>query len=188
MKQENLLVVDPGYLTVDWLVTRGLIANENRSGDFQGGMSKILSKVADAAGKVFGSDDRFKRIKEINVELIDQAFVTGKLKMFGRVMDFPINKGDDKSPAFDFTDAINSVTEEAVTALVNVVGDAQDLDRLLLVGGPAKLYKPALEKAFPNHEIQILQDSLRANVIGFQEGGLQRTEAMARRAAMAVQS
>ncbi|MDF4421721.1 PRTRC system protein D [Vibrio parahaemolyticus] len=183
MKQENLLVVDPGYLTVDWLVTRGLMANENRSGDFEGGMSKILQKVADAAFKKFSGDERFKRIKEVNVELIDQAFISGKLKLFGHKMDFPIHKGDEKTPAFDFTDAINSVAEDAVTALVNRVGDAQDLDRIIVVGGPAKLYVHALEKAFPNHEIQVLKDSLRANVIGFQEGGIQRMRALAKRQA-----
>ena len=184
MKQQNLLVVDPGYLTVDWLVTRGLIANENRSGDFQGGMSKILSKVADAALKVFQSDPNFQRVTEINVELIDQAFITGKLKLFGRTMDFPINNGSDKTPSFDLTDAINSVTDEAMDALINNVGNGQDLDRIIVVGGPAKLYKSALERAFPNHEIQVLKDSLRANVIGFQEGGMQRAKAMAQRASL----
>lgn len=185
MKNENLLVVDPGYLTVDWLVTRGLQANENRSGDFQGGMSKILEKVADAAYKVFQKDERFKRIKDVNVELIDQAFITGKLKMFGRSMDFPIHEGDEFTPAFDFTDAINAVTEDAVSALVNRVGDAQDLDRIILVGGPALLFKFALEKAFPNHQIQVLNDCLRANIFGFQEGGEQRSRALAKRAALA---
>ena len=186
MKQENLLVVDPGYLTVDWLVTRGLQANENRSGDFEGGMSKILEKVADTAYRVFQKDERFKRIKDVNVELIDQAFITGTLKLFGRSMAFPVHKGDEKSPSFDFTDAINSVTEDAVSALVNRVGDAQDLDRIILVGGPAQLYKPALEKAFPNHDISVLNDSLRANVFGFQEGGEQRAKALAKRAALAT--
>ncbi|MEF1301069.1 hypothetical protein QTO17_03960, partial [Vibrio owensii] len=58
-----------------------------------------------------------------------------------------------------------------------------DLDRIVVVGGPAKLYVHALEKAFPNHEIQVLKDSLRANVIGFQEGGIQRMRALAKRQA-----
>ncbi|NMU52668.1 hypothetical protein HKB25_01420, partial [Vibrio parahaemolyticus] len=100
--------------------------------------------------------------------------------MFGRTMDFPVHQGCDKTPQFDFTDAINSVAEEAISTVVNKVGDAQDLDRIIIVGGPAALYKPALQKAFPNHDIQILQDSLRANVIGFQEGGMQRMNAMVR--------
>ncbi|WP_024605513.1 MULTISPECIES: PRTRC system protein D [unclassified Pseudoalteromonas] len=185
MRSENLLVVDPGYLTVDWLVTRGLMSNENRSGDFEGGMSKILDKVADAALKVFSADERFKRIKEVNVELIDQAFVSGKLKLFGHKMDFPIHKGDDKTPSFDFTDAINSVAENAISALINKVGDAQDLDRILVVGGPAKLYVHSLQQAFPNHTIQVLNDSLRANVIGFQEGGKQRMRAIEKKKALA---
>ncbi len=184
MRQENLLVCDVGYLTFDWLLTKGLMANENRSGDYEGGMSKVLQKVADAAYKVFSADDRFKRIKEINVELLDQAFITGKLRLFGHKMDFPIHKGDDKTPAFDFTDAINSVADDAITALVNRVGDAQDLDRIIVVGGPAKLYVNSIQKAFPNHNIEVLKDSLRANVIGFQEGGIQRMRALAKRAAM----
>ncbi|CAH7341583.1 plasmid segregation protein ParM [Vibrio crassostreae] len=181
MKNENLLVVDPGYLTVDWLVTRGLIANENRSGDYEAGMSRILSTVSDAALEVFQSHEAFTRINEINVELIDQAFISGKLKLFGKTMDFPVHKGCEKTPKFDFSHAINSVAEEAINALVNSVGDGQDLDRIIIVGGPAKLYKEALSKVFPNHEIQILQDSLRANVIGFQEGGVQRMNAMIRK-------
>lgn len=181
MKNENLLVVDPGYLTVDWLVTRGLIANENRSGDYEAGMSRVLTTVADAALEVFKEHPSFTRINDINVELLDQAFVTGKLKLFGRTMDFPVHEGCEKTPQFDFTDAINSVAEEAISTVVNKVGDAQDLDRIIIVGGPAMLYKPALQKAFPNHDIQILQDSLRANVIGFQEGGLQRMNAMVRK-------
>lgn len=181
MKDENLLVIDPGYLTVDWMVTHGLNSNENRSGDYEAGMSKILSTVADAALPIFQSHERFNRLNEVNIEIIDQAFITGKLKLFGKKMDFPINEGNDQTPNYDFSHAINSVTEDAITAVLNSVGDAQDIDRIILVGGPAELYKPAIKKFFPNHEIQVLNDSIRANVIGFQEGGMQRMNAMIRK-------
>lgn len=180
IRNQDLLVVDPGYLTLDWLVTRGLVINENRSGDFEGGMSKILDKISSAAYKVFSSDSRFKGVKRVNVEIIDQAFITGTFKLYGHEMPFPVHKGDDKTPAYDFTKAIASITEEAVTALVNNVGDAQDLDRIILVGGPALLYKPALEKAFPFHTVQVLEDNLIANVKGFQVGGIQRAKALAK--------
>ncbi|MBJ6934463.1 hypothetical protein JG626_18995, partial [Vibrio cholerae] len=87
---------------------------------------RILATVADAALEVFKEHASFTRINDINVELLDQASVTGKLKLFGRTMDFPVHQGCDKTPAFDFTDAINSVAEEAISTVVNKVGDAQD--------------------------------------------------------------
>ena len=64
------------------------MANENRSGDYEGGMSKVLQKVADAAYKVFSADDRFKRIKEINVELLDRE----RLANYTYVLKFQGNK------------------------------------------------------------------------------------------------
>ncbi|MGI2187305.1 hypothetical protein ACROAG_09870 [Shewanella oncorhynchi] len=44
-KNLNILVIDPGYLTLDFITSTGIKVNKNRSGDSETGMSKVISAV-----------------------------------------------------------------------------------------------------------------------------------------------
>jgi plasmid segregation protein ParM len=63
------------------------------------------------------------------------------------------------------------IPEQAVAEMMRYVGDAGDIKNILLVGGGAFFFKPALKAAFPNHTISELKDPIFANVRGFQHAG-----------------
>lgn len=176
LMNENVLVCDPGYLTFDWLVTRGLKPNENRSGTCKAGMgmSKVLDSVVKAASKI-----EELGVKKPNIEVFDDAFVLGKLRIFGREYDFPVNTS--KAPHFDFTPDIDRVVDEAVSEMKNSIGDAQDISKIIVVGGPADIYARSIAKAYPYHEIQVVNDPVRANAFGYYYGGKHWAQALEKR-------
>lgn len=55
--------------------------------------------------------------------------------------------------------------------MLHYVGDAADINNIILVGGGAFFYRKALKTAFPHHELQELKDPIFANVKGFQFAG-----------------
>lgn len=176
----TILTVDVGYLTVDYLTTTGMFVSESRSGAIDKGMSKVIESVADQAAKVFGVD------KILN-DPIDKAFYLPEkaLKFKGRHYPFPVcNKkdinGEDVRISFDFSDAISRVTNEACNAIQNNVGDAQDVDLILLVGGPAHTYHKSLKSIYPDHRIIVVDNNLQANCYGLHIAGMMKFKAMNR--------
>lgn len=180
MKELTILTVDPGYLTLDHIITTGMFVSESRSGAVDKGMSKIIESVADQAAKVFGVD------KVIN-EVIDKAFYLPEkaIKMKGRHYPFPICEGQDINGEdvkynYNFTGAISRITKEACNAIQNSVGDAQDVDLILLVGGPANLYLQSLKEVYPDHRIIVVKNNLQAVCIGLHIAGLMKFNSLAK--------
>ncbi|WP_413495373.1 hypothetical protein [Shewanella baltica] len=162
-KDKTILSIDPGYMTTDFITSKGIKVNPNRSDDSETGMSKVIAAVEVALRSQLESFN----LKQINPELIDQAFITRKLKLYGKSMDFP------KCDLFDVTSAIRSVCDEAITSVVNKVGDGQDIDLIIVSGGAAEVYLPSIKRAFPFHTIEVVDDSLTAVARGLQTAGEQ---------------
>lgn len=172
----SILTIDVGYLTVDFLVTKGLKPNRNRSDDCDLGVSRVLEATATALKNEMVKMERFKKIKDVNVELIDDAIITSKLRIFGQEMDFPVNKREG-TPAFDMNPAINAITNSAVSMIVDKTGDGQDIDLIIVAGGSANIYLPAIKNAFPAHQVIVLQNSITAVATGLQTAGEQYSKA-----------
>ncbi|AEH16236.1 plasmid segregation protein ParM [Shewanella sp. SM101] len=164
-KNLNILVIDPGYLTLDFITSTGIKVNKNRSGDSETGMSKVISAVELSLKTQLS--EKFN-LKSISSELIDQAFITGSLKLYGTTMAFPVCEHQ-----FDVTSAITATCDEAITSVVNVVGDGQDIDLILVSGGAASVYLGAIKKAFPHHKIEVVIDPLTSVARGLQTAGEQ---------------
>jgi plasmid segregation protein ParM len=163
------LVVDPGYNTVDWFVCKGMVASELRSSAVQRGVGQMLRPVA---------IDIIKRLKidatpaEI-VRLVDRCLVTGqKLELYSDTYDVA-----------DFLDAGKGVVTEAAQAIKNNVGSGADINVIVVTGGGAALYAPAIFDQFPSHKVVALPSPATANVRGFHELG----ERMARSRMRAMQ-
>ncbi|MCO4319916.1 hypothetical protein [Aliidiomarina quisquiliarum] len=170
LSQSNVVSVDPGMLTFDWLVSRGLKLNNARSGAVDLGMSNVLKRLSEEVEAVF-------RIGRIPVELIDSAFWRhkNKLKLAGRTYPFPVCKKDDTEAGieFDFSPIIERETESAVTEMVNHVGSGADVELFILMGGAAEVFKGAIQRAYPNHKILLLENHLTAVCEGMFFGGIQ---------------
>lgn len=158
------LVVDPGFFTFDWVLARGIQPIPARSGSYPGGVHAVLRLLAQVLSE------------ELRVDLSDytqlnQGLRSGFLRLFGR--EFPLA---------DYLPAVQPVIEEAINALVNSVGPGYDIDHIVLVGGGASLFRSAIERRFPSHRVRVSDDSVYANVRGFQLAG----EEIAQRKRIAV--
>lgn len=67
---------------------------------------------------------------------------------------------------------------EAVNAIANSVGEAMDVENIILVGGGANLFQSALQERFPTARVVVTPEPVFANVRGFQLAG-ERQKVMA---------
>lgn len=180
IRQHNVLSVDVGYGTIDSLVSRGLKINEARSGAEGAGMGVLINEVWERS-----LSKAFPRAERAPIDLIDQAFWKnpGKLLISGRSYPFPTCEGRDVNGnsvnvEFDAKPVIESFTRSAMTSIRNSAGTGEDFGLIILFGGSAKVYQPALAAAYPDHEIVLLPNHLVAVCEGLYLGGVQYLKQM----------
>lgn len=155
VRRERSLIVDPGRRTFDWLVTQGMQQIEKRSSSVNRGMFDVVQIIADGIGRATSSQFR-------DYDAIDWALRTRKKPVvYQREYDIE-----------QHLPLARKIPEQAVAEMMRYVGDAGDIKNILLVGGGAFFFKPALKAAFPNHTISELKDPIFANVRGFQHAGM----------------
>jgi plasmid segregation protein ParM len=149
------LVIDFGFLTVDWLMCQGMTPLEARSGEYPGGMSAILREMAKRIGEKTGKNF-------FNITLLDRH-----LRSSAKAMTFHGERIDLRP----FVDMIAPLLHESVFAVKSGIGTDEDLDMILLTGGSAWLFEDAVRRAFPGHAIIMAKDPVLGNVQGFFEAG-----------------
>ena len=151
---ERSLVIDAGWRTFDWLVTRGMQVVTRLSHSINRGASDILRDIAEHIsadiGTAFG-----------DLEAIDVALRTGRNpRIFQKTYDIrPLDK------------LVREVAEQAVSAMVQHIDNAYAFENIVLVGGGAFMFKRAVKKAFPRHTINEVREPIYADVRGFQLAG-----------------
>ncbi len=163
MSQETNLLIDPGFYTIDWLMTQGLKTIDARSGAANdGGMGSILRAISKEIAKDFDVDET--ELGE--VAKIDAAIRGVKpLRLFGEIVDMkkymPIGL---------------SKAEEAINQMLHTIGSKANIGNIVLVGGGNHFYRDLLQKSFSRHKIAVAYEPLFANVRGFQIIGEQRVK------------
>lgn len=153
LREENNLVIDPGYVTFDWLYTNGEKINDARSSAHPGGVSKVLRAIAESLSSKFG-------IKYDNLTAIDRALERRKIKINSQV-----------EPLDAHIRYARPAIEGSVNYLRNVVGEGADVDNIILLGGGHSIFAKTLLNYYRNHKIVVLKDAQLANVKGFQKAG-----------------
>lgn len=156
MDEETNLIVDPGFLTFDFLFANGTRVVENRSGAHNGGVSKVLRAIAESLSSKFG-------IRYENLNAIDRALRKRKIRINGEVESLE-----------EHIRSTRSILEAPVNYMRNLVGDGSDIDNIILLGGGSAIFKSTIERFYPKHEITVIEDSQLANVRGFQRIGEQQ--------------
>jgi len=155
MRNRRCLIIDPGYLTVDWLLCDGLKVMPARSGAYDGGVSTLVNDIAVVMSAELG--------RAVAPLAIDAALRNNKpIKAFGT-----------ETPLEKFTVRIRTKTMEAASAIQAKVGNDSDVDLILVGGGGAHLYLDAIRQKFPLTTVDLIRDPIFANVRGFQISGEQ---------------
>jgi len=144
------LLIDPGFFTVDYLVTTGLREVKGKSGSHPTGVSAYLKSIAQEISKDF-------KVNYSNISHIDEGLRTGVFNLYGKPVD--LSKYHKK--------ALSAIMP-GVEAIANTVGDGINIDRIVLVGGGAALFKEPIQAILPNHTILCGKESVVANVMGYQ--------------------
>ncbi|MBE1299710.1 MAG: hypothetical protein GJ680_07370 [Alteromonadaceae bacterium] len=182
-RQSTNLAVDPGYGTFDFALAFGLKVNDARSGGRDLGMSVILDKVEKNLRGAFPS------LSRLPVERIDEAFWKNKtfIRLNGNHYPFPVCQGKDVdgNPVdiqFDIRGARDEVIRQAMTVMKNQVGDGGDIDNVILLGGPAPIYKEKLIELYGAKRLIELQNPIKSVCAGMFFGGVQYLDALERKA------
>lgn len=143
------LIIDPGYNTFDWLTARGMRADLERSGSFEGGVSQILRSVSNQASKNLG-------IGAIDLNECELALEKGEVVVNAKKHDFK-----------QFLDIAESSAHEVVDRFINALDRTRRFDQIIMTGGGAKYYVNALRRRFPDYTILLDKGSIMTNARGF---------------------
>lgn len=157
-KKQNNLVIDPGFFTFDWLVSKGMMPNTNRSGSAFRGMSAVIRAMAESISA--------KEKVDVNgvFKILDDALREGiPPRLFGTEIDLSLYK-----------DRANGVVNEAVGNLLNSVGDGADIDNIMVAGGGTPFFIDIIRDRFPRHNVLTSDEPVFANVMGFQKAGIRQ--------------
>lgn len=156
MRDEMNLVIDPGYYTLDWVVSKGMKIVGARSGAHSGGMSSILSVIGEAM-----SHDLGEQLQDYSA--IDEALRLGRRpRIFGKERDLA-----------KYLPSAHEKVRQFVAVLANKVGSAADIDNIILAGGGAGFFKDLVADKFPHHTVNVTPEPVFANTRGFQFAGEQ---------------
>ena len=153
--EQRTLLIDPGYRTFDWVVMTGVKPMPELSGSVATGMSDVLGQIADGVSRAVGTPiDDLRRL--------DQGWRTSvTTRLFGTSYDLG-----------PYAKAAIAVGENAIRAMIQKVGDGVDIDEIVLAGGGSFFFEPIVRASFQRHSLKVLDDSMFANVRGFQILGI----------------
>lgn len=166
MMSQTTLIIDPGYFTLDWVVTHGNKPIDSRCGAADnGGMAKVLEAIAEAMSKDLDNIG--------DVTRLDMALRTNnKLTVYGQAIDLA-----------KYIPAATPVIEEAVNKMMHSVGNMADIDNIILIGGGSRFYYETIQNRVKQKiHRNDPQYAATANVRGFHFVGAE----FARRKARAV--
>ncbi len=149
----NHLIIDPGYLSTDWVVANGYRIIDSRSGGKVSGVSHILRDAARLIASQY--DIKFDRFERLGDALKNGTSLT--------VFHHEITNED----CWNFVRACQPIIDETLNEISNRVGDMDDISSIILTSGGSFFYEGACQVRFPSTPTIALPDPTYANVEGF---------------------
>ncbi|BAO93016.1 PRTRC system protein D [Caballeronia cordobensis] len=149
-RKNEHIVIDVGYFTTDWVVANGFTMNDGRSGGAPGGASQVYQRIASLIGER-------KSNFVPDLERIDECLRMKEPLLFYK-------EDIDLAPYLEQSQAVILST---VKQIQKKVGRTDGVRSIVLSGGGAALYEPAIREAFPLNRVDVLDAPCFANVKGF---------------------
>jgi len=150
------LLIDPGYNTLDWLVSKNFKINKQKSGSCKGGMSYVIDAIATLHREV--TNDPLPYPTQIENAIIDHKKLL-LVKNAPTIQNICVT---------DYYPHVAPIVDEFLSLIEVSIGDISNIDRILLVGGGSKFYKGFIEQRFPQLSVKTVKDAEFSNVKGFQ--------------------
>jgi plasmid segregation protein ParM len=151
-EDSRVLVVDPGFFSVDWvLISNGELRRQSCGTSLEAS-SVILDEAAKQLAHDFGGNIGRERLE--NAIRQNQT----EVRLFGEKIDITsyIKSASDKVGPIVSTRLRESLRKENAGA-----------DIVLLVGGGARFFEKSVKEAFPQLKVSIPESPVYANVRGF---------------------
>lgn len=154
VKEDHLrtLVVDPGFFSVDWVLMGGTSVLDQSSGTSKLATSVILERAAARLTAAFG--------REISRDQLDAAQRRG-----ATTLSVGFDNSQDYREAV--VEAATEVAEAVVGELKTSLRNAGPIDLVILTGGGAGLYEPAIRAAYPGATVATPEDLVLGNARGY---------------------
>ena len=159
MRMGKNLLIDPGYYTLDWVVSEGLVMIKSCSGAINNaGMSPILNRIMESiVSCVNKRDGKNTEVTEYLMEKLDIAIRTNA--------PFYINgKVEDIRSHMHASDAI---IRDALNKMLAGVGALSEITNIILVGGGSHLYHKQIVEKFKGYSLKMVKNPEFSNVRGF---------------------
>lgn len=151
LEEARVLVLDPGFFSVDWVVIDSGEVRNSLAGTSTAAMSQVIEEadraIAVAEGKSIGRDK------------LERAIRTGStVSVFSKSVD----------PAPYLAAAAKQVARQALTSMRQQLRtDDRPFDAVLLTGGGAECYAGTAAEIFPRAKILRPKETVSANARGF---------------------
>ncbi|MDH5232453.1 MAG: plasmid segregation protein ParM [Gammaproteobacteria bacterium] len=161
LNDQNTCIIDVGHFTLDWWVTRGIKAMRERCGSSSGGMHRLISHISAQICEDF-------EIENLSESHLCDSLTKGRhLKLGSQIINLS-----------KYIKSCEAIIADSLTPLRGKLGNAEDIEKIIVAGGGASLFAPIIKTIFKHHKIEILPDAQFSNVIGFQLAGEQRVKSL----------
>jgi plasmid segregation protein ParM len=148
----EVLIIDPGFFSVDWVLVFGNDVQYEWSGSSTLATSRLLEEV----GRIIYREHECR----IPVEKLERAVRAGKDTIRAFKQQVPLSPILAEAAAEVAPMVLNSVK-------ASMRSKAADISTVVLAGGGAHYYRQAIEDIFPKAEILVPENPVVANARGF---------------------
>lgn len=152
LEDARVLVVDPGFFSVDWVIVEHQRLNRQSSGTSLNASSVVLDEAARAIASDHGSS--------VSTEILENAIRAGKASVM--VLGLRVEIAPYIAQA---TRTVAPVVVESVQKSLRTENMSPDL--VVLVGGGTEFFRDALQDAFPQIAVETPIDAALSNARGF---------------------
>lgn len=150
----QVLVIDPGFNTLDWFTCKGMKVQKEFIGAVELGVSQVIREIATKLPYDIRKGASISAVSRI----LDESFSGGgtQFKLRGKAYDME-----------PYMAPAKVIIDQAVGAVKAAMKDAVRVDHIVVTGGGASLFLPTIQARFPDHDVVMLDNPAFSNVRGF---------------------